>query len=356
MNPEDVSRLVDAASEKHALKRGGALYVVGFLEAFTAVYPRQKWEKILQQKFFLPDESHFNEKAFYQSACELSVANHIRRQHVSDFEIEKRVNPHNKKDVDVAYQVRSTQVALDVKCPEESEPPNDVGQVGNDPILSLATAGRIPDHRQQLSDLKENIESARAGTVLFNKNRDLALKDALVSANAKFSPNSSVDDLNILFLGAGYAGKMGDWYMNLYAPQGFFTADPMYPSSEFKLVDVVMLSNLKYWHEHAAQQHDWTLQKVLLLPFANPHRRPSCVTAACREGLGVFPHLFERFNRFADSADGTTPEYVLNPLRLLHFIGQNLSEEELDRYFPVRLYPLGTAAVEQAKKLNRSTR
>jgi len=307
-------------------------------------------EEILQEKFFLPDESHYNEKAFCQSASELTVANHIYRQRVSDFAVDKQVNPKNKKDVDVAYRVRATHVALDVKCPDESATVPPVTTPGTQPILSLITAGRVPHHVQQLGDLKEQIESSGAATVVLGRNRDLALKDCLISANAKFSPDSSVDNLNILFVAAGYVGKMSEWYMNLFAPQGLFTSEPLHPSEEFELVDVVILSNLKYWHEHAAADHDWALQRVLLVPFTNPHRRSSCVRDACSQGLSVFPHFFDRFNAFDDPAKDDVPDYVLEPLKLLHFINQGLTEEELDRYFPIRLYPLGKAAIEAARK------
>jgi len=96
--------------------------------------------------------------------------------------------------------------------------------------------------------------------------------------------------------------------------------------------------------------HDWTLRRVLLLPSHNPHRRSSCVTQACSDGLSVFPHLLDRFNKFDDPAKESMPDYVLGPLKRLHFINQGLSEKELDQYFPVRLYPLGKAALEHSKK------
>lgn len=354
MNTTELRRIVDSASKKHALKRGGHAYLNGFIGAFASVYPQNRWGKVLQKKFFLPDESRFSDKAFYRSASELSVANHICRQHIHDFAVDKKLNRKNKKDVDVSCEVRSTQLAVEVKCPDESEPPKNIVQLGSGPVLSLGTAGRIPDHVQQLSDLKKKIESAGTATVVFNKNRDLALKDALVSANDKFSPSSSVDALNVLFLAAGYAGKIGDWYMNLFAPQGLFTPDPLHAPSEFSLVDVIILSNLKYWHQHAAAGHDWTLRNVLLLPFPNPHRRVACVSDASRDGLSLFPHLLERFNTFIDPAIGTVPMYVLDPLKMIHFIGQALSEAELDRYFPVKLYPLGKKALENAAQLARS--
>jgi len=249
MKADDVRAIVEAASANHALMRSGSFYNSGFVDAFTAVYPENRRRKVLQEKFFLPDESHFTDKAFYQSASELTVVNHIFRERISDFAMDKHVDEKSKKDVDIAYRIRSTDVALEVKCPDESVTILPETTPGKEPILSLKTAGRIPDHSRQLQDLKEKIESSGAAAVQFGQNRDLALKDCLISANAKFSPDSSVDNLNVLFVAGGYADKMSEWYMNLFAPQGFFTSEPLHPSDEFILVDIVILSSLKYWHE-----------------------------------------------------------------------------------------------------------
>jgi hypothetical protein len=75
--------------------------------------------------------------------------------------------------------------------------------------LVLDTAGRVPQHEQYLNDLKQVLESTGEQSVSFGKNRDLTLKDYLVEANAKFSSKSSVENLNILFLAAGFVGRIG---------------------------------------------------------------------------------------------------------------------------------------------------
>jgi hypothetical protein len=65
---------------------------------------------------------------------------------VFDFETEKRVNPANKKDVDIYYRVGSTKVCIEVKCPiEEQQEPL--------PTITLSTAGRLPDHRQSMANV-----------------------------------------------------------------------------------------------------------------------------------------------------------------------------------------------------------
>lgn len=79
--------------------------------------------KSLQKKFFIPTVAQYKDEVFFQSASELTVAHHIKKRQVSDFEIEKRVNGENRKDVDVFFRVKSTKVAIEVKCPFEEEPP-----------------------------------------------------------------------------------------------------------------------------------------------------------------------------------------------------------------------------------------
>jgi hypothetical protein len=131
--------------------------------------------------------------------------------------------------------------------------------------------------------------------------------------------------------------------MNLHAHEGLFTDQGFHPSSEFALVDIVMLSNLKYWHQHASASHDWTLLNVFLLPRINPHGRPSLVSESIRDGLSVFEHQLQAFNNFKASAGENVPDYVLDPLKLQHFVNEHMSQADRHRYFPVELYPLGKA-------------
>jgi hypothetical protein len=342
MNIDDLRALVSRIDENHALKRGGAAYLDGFFSAFSAVYDQKKWGDVLQNKFFVPDQSRYTDQAFYESACELSVANHVRKHPVTQFAVDKRVNPQSKKNVDVWFRVSSTEVAVEVKCPVE---PQTDRVEGNGMQLLLKTAGRIPDHTHQLLDLKKKIEATGAAKVAFGKNKDLTLKDCLLSANAKFSPTSSVDNLNVLFLACGFVGNIGDWYLNLYGHEGLFTDQGFYPSSDFSLVDVVMLSNLRYWHQHVAERHDWTLRDVFLLPRINPHGRSSRMSETTRIGLSIFDHHLDRFHSFTASTDDpNVPDYVLDALKPGHYVNEGLSPAERDRYFPVKLYPLGKSA------------
>jgi hypothetical protein len=344
MEFEELRTIVKAAGASHLLARGGRAYAEGFVSAFCAVHPRLRWARMLQEKFFLPDEVSFSEQAFFQNASELTIANHIRQQPVSDFAVEKRVNPTNRKDVDVWCRARSMEIAIEVKCPVE--PTTDLSGINaaSGTVMLIKSAGRIPNHQKQLGDFKQNVEAGGGGPVLIGKNADLALKDALVSAHAKFSPNSSVENLNVLFLSAGYVGDLNERYMSLYGTEGFFTNAPLHPASAFGLVDMIILSNLRYWHQQSAATHDWSLRDVFLLPLVNRHHRCSLMSDALDAGLSLFEHHMRRFRNFVDTHADNFPPHVREPLRLLHYINDDLSEAELKTYFPIQSHPLGRAA------------
>ena len=48
--------------------------------AVLEVYDHAELAKILQAKFFLPNESNYTDEAYYQSASELSVARYIKQK------------------------------------------------------------------------------------------------------------------------------------------------------------------------------------------------------------------------------------------------------------------------------------
>ena len=51
-----------------------------FVVAVLEVYDHAELAKILQAKFFLPNESNYTDEAYYQSASELSVARYIKQK------------------------------------------------------------------------------------------------------------------------------------------------------------------------------------------------------------------------------------------------------------------------------------
>ena len=120
----DLRSLIAKVSKAHCLRDAPDFYVNGFIAAAQNVYPAEQIERVLQQKFFVPDDALFDLDSYLQSAAELSVQNHLRRSaRAKSFSIKKRVNP--PKDVDAYYEVDGTRVSLEVKCPVEAQPPEE---------------------------------------------------------------------------------------------------------------------------------------------------------------------------------------------------------------------------------------
>ena|ERR1035438_7365049 len=137
MSQPNVHNLLKKLSAAHPLSAPDA-YQRNFISAAQNVYPAQRIEQILQDRFFIPDDSKLDLDVYLQSAAELSVQNHLKRDvTVQNFEIGKHVNPLNNTDVEAYFEIYGKHVALEVKCPEERNvDPNS---------LAVASVGRPPD-------------------------------------------------------------------------------------------------------------------------------------------------------------------------------------------------------------------
>jgi hypothetical protein len=291
-----IHRLIHGLSAQHVLRNSPRSYVDDFVAAALAVYDPAEREKTLQHKFFIPDESNYNEDAYYQSASELTVSHYIKQkeqQHLlANYERDKKLNRPSRKDVDNHFEVGPTKVSVEVKCPsEEKQAP----YPGN---ITLQTVGRAPD-LSGIRHIQQTLQSSVRGTnFVLGKNPDLRMKDCLQSANEKFNCKSGVDDLNVLFLSAGTFSKISQWYFCLHGPEGLFTSYSFAPEVRARNVDVLVLSNLRYRHEEARDYPAWTLDNVLLLPVLNPHGRSNCTEETIHKGLCIFQHYLTEFARF----------------------------------------------------------
>jgi hypothetical protein len=333
-NPGRVHRLIDELSEEHVLKRSPATYIDGFVRAALDVYDSGKLYKVLQEKFFIPTASQYKDEIYFQSASELTVAHHIKKRQVSDFEIQKRVNAENKKDVDVFFRVKSTNVAIEVKCPFEEEPAPYPG------TITIQRAGRTRGTDETYEQIKETLESKASGTKFERgKNRDHRLKDCLISAHQKFSSESGLERLNILFLSCGHFYRMGEWYGCLYGRHELFTAESFQAPETYSKVDVVILSNVKYRHQHARNYPAWTLDDVLLLPVVNPRSGRRLLTQPVEEGLSVFDHYLKDFARpqIISAIYHPIDSAVDAMTQVNYFVQERLTGDERARFFPVSL-------------------
>jgi len=75
-----IHELIHGLFERHILKNSPQNYIDDFVMAVLEVYDHAELAKILQAKFFLPNESNYTDEAYYQSASELSVARYIKQK------------------------------------------------------------------------------------------------------------------------------------------------------------------------------------------------------------------------------------------------------------------------------------
>jgi hypothetical protein len=339
-----IQTLIEKLSANHPLRAAAGNYRRDFVSAVERVYPAQHLEKIIQHKFFIPDDSGFDMDKYLQSAAELSVQNDLKQNAaVKNFEIDKKVNP--PKDVEAHYVVADADVALEVKCAKEQLPdPNS---------LVLKSAGRVPGFDKTEAIMKEIFRESKSGHVLeTDKNKDNTMKDFLLGAHAKFSPQSSCGNVNILIVACGNIGNMNNWYLTLYGSHELFTSDYGNPEfytgnppspSEFELVDVVILSNLKYLHTEAREYHDWTLKNAILVPLLNPHGRRSLTASSFKNSLSAFDHHYYRFNNFVPKRADPVSLFIL---KLGCYYLEGLDESEKAKYFPVQPPTKGRPEVE----------
>jgi hypothetical protein len=323
---------VQTAPDNHALRNSGDGYRDAFVAAFLDVYGHKtdrQASEILKRKFLVSPDSKYSENTFLQGASELSVACHVKNRGVTDFETDKKVNPTNNRDVDVFCKLRALSVSTEVKCAEESE--------SNEPgSLYLRTDGRVPNYSGVHEDLRAKIEVAHPDmTLKLAKNKDNALKQFLAESHLKFNPNSGVDDLNILFVACEDHSNMNSWHRYLFGREGLFTANSFSPPQEHRHVDVVILSNLKYRHKSVRATSDWSLQDTLMLPFVNPHRRPTALRDSILNGLSVFEHHLEPFSKYSVTTDDPNVESdILDSVKVIHYVAEQLSEAQRVQYFP----------------------
>jgi hypothetical protein len=200
LNAAQIHGLIQGLPAIHVLKNSPQDYVDDFVVTALEVYPQSKVQKVLQDKFLIPDTSNYSDEKYFRSASELSVSRYLKQKEkenlIRDLAFEKMVNPKNQKDVDNFFRVKTKNVSIEVKCPFEEK------RTGE---LTMQTAGRIPDADGKYNSMKQAIKSGKSRKDLRRgKNPDNRLKDCLLSANEKFSDESSFDELNLLFVSCGY--------------------------------------------------------------------------------------------------------------------------------------------------------
>ena len=333
IDAHELRGLVENLPPTHPLRGAADSYREGFIASFTRVHGNNPTaRKRLEEKFFVPCNRTFSEKVFVEHAVELSVANHVALKGPPEFETDRRMNPGmNERDVDVFYRIGATKVALEVKCPDEKAKPP--GQ----PTLDFA--GRHPDPKGIFGELRSVLAGAanlpdNLKILQLAPHSDNKLKDYLLLAHGKFPESSDLDQLNVLLLACGE--ELQPWIHYLYEREGLLTQQSFWPVEQFERTQVVLLSNLRYFHSTAAANHDWTLQNVFLLPFFNPRAARVPMSETRAQGLSIFDHHGGAYTAFASvNSDPRVPNDAMRATKLNHYVHGALSDEDFARFFPV---------------------
>lgn len=100
-------------------------------------------------------------------------------------------------------------------------------------------------------------------------------------------------------------------------------------------VNVVVLSNLRYFHTDARAYHDWTLKNVFLLPVVNPYASGRPTGDTRRIGLSIFEHHLKEFTAYRPPcADPRVDREALEATKVGAYVHGSLSDPDYARFFP----------------------
>ncbi|MGX5683231.1 hypothetical protein ACWKWW_01620 [Chryseobacterium cucumeris] len=318
-------------SDNHYLqiaKDSGNNYFDEFMESVSKVknYISPKDFKILWDDKMQLNKAKFDEKAFIQSACELSVATYFCEK--EDFKVEVKVNPENKKDIDVQFKSQGFTYNVEVKCAtfEDKE------KVKKSDSFKYQSSGRFDNMIGVMGFISHAIDegSTNKGEPLkphkILKNMDNNLKDFLESAHQKFNPDSDENEINILLIGCDDPADMQSWVGYLYASQGLFTKDSFHSKDKYSNVDMVLFTNLYFKHKdfHKKKiENSWNLSQTLNLSFVSPYRKKDK-----KAGILNFRNEMSNYNdQIAQfEVPGNAPDHVKEIVRIPYFVREFLEK------------------------------
>lgn len=302
-------------------------------KAFSKHLPPKVFANLLKEKLQIRNGA-FDRKQFIQFACETTVVSYFANKYSDKFKYELNVNPCNNSNVECQYAYGACTFNIEVKCPcFDAKEKND-----NQDALKLFTAGRIPDMEvvRELSELLRIGQINKSDipkNVIVAKNMDNTLKDFLVSAQNKFNPNSSENELNILVVCCANASDMQNWHGYMFGNQGLFRDDSFHSPSEYDLVDIVVLTNLYHrhlnWLEKTYLENIWNFENAFNLAFVNRKRKLD-KNNAISSFLKSFPHYGFELSDYKPLGDA--PDYIKDKTRILEFIYEKLTKKGINLF------------------------
>lgn len=319
--------------ENHYLriaKESGNNYFNEFIDSISKIkeYLSPKDFRILWDDKMQLNKMKFNEIPFIQSACELSVATYFCEK--DDFNVEVKVNPENKKDIDVQFKSNGFTYNIEVKCASFKKKE----EVQKSDSFKYQSQGRLSNMNNSMIMISNTIdegltnkgESLKAHEVL--KNMDNNLMDFLKSAHQKFNPDSKENEINILLVGCDNPEDMQSWVGYLTASKGLFTRDSFENPKNYNNVDIVVFTNLYFKHKAfngKLIENSWNLDQSLNLSLVSPYRKKDK-----RDGILNFHNELINYNEQIDEfvVPGDAPDHVKEVVRIPYFVRYFLEQKQ----------------------------
>lgn len=308
-------------------------YKDGMLSAIESLSPylsEKQIEDFLKNKLQL-FSSPFNEPQYLQAACELVICSHLARAYKDAFKYELELN--SPKNVDCSFFSDGTQFNIEIKCADYSKS----HEMEKEDGFKIGFLGRIPDHEGIFNDLESSFQNHPEGrkTLLREPHMDNKLKDYLLSAHGKFSPQPREDHLNILAICCDTPLDIQKWFGYMYENQGLFTNESFFNKNDYNLVDVVFITNLYHRHHSYNTKEKitdhWHLDRSFNLIFSNPYR---CLDK--RFAIELFVRLMPNYSNdlLKYQVPGDVEEYVKNSIKIPHFVGDELQSKGIFLFQP----------------------
>lgn len=273
MTKTEIDLLVDSVKDpNHYLlkaKNNKSVYYEDFISASSkmqTVMSEKDFKHWIDHKVLLREKT-FNEKVFIQFATETSAACFFIDRNSKQVKLEAKINPSNNKDVDIQFRESGYTFNIEVKCATFDEK-----EKSSSNKYTIITMGRLPDRGNEAFDILSkclNQDTCRG------KNMDNNLKDFLLNANKKFCPTNNEHEINVLLIGCGAPYNIQEWYSYLYAEQGLFRNDSFANKQDYKLVDLVILTDLydrNHNYHDSTRGHSWNLSDSFNIIYKNPFR------------------------------------------------------------------------------------
>ncbi len=283
ITPDNIIDSIKNGSSDHYLTISQAQklpYFIAFeraLPTFATVFKGNDFNKWATEKMLVSKK--FDQKQFIQYAVEASAVRYFADNFKKEFTTEAKINPQNKKDVDIRFKLNGFVYNIEVKCPRFDEKENVESQQN---VIKISTFGRVDDLQEEREFLVDIINEGlkKQGKTVKNgvltKNMDNNLKDFLINANEKFNPSPADNEINLLLVGCGDAEDIQKWFDYLYAYEGLFTSESFCSQASYDNVDGVILTDQYYRHRNYNFQeilNYWTLQNCFNLILPNPYSK-----------------------------------------------------------------------------------